>query len=95
MVNSAIAAMAYALLGRLEKDKGEGLGATKLVIMTTKALLDLALRMNDKTLLSVSLASIHWKPLPSKSFLQIRAFPVLMELILTVDIEPIPICSSR
>ncbi len=33
-VNSAIAAMAYALLGRQKKDKEEGLGGTKLVVVT-------------------------------------------------------------
>jgi len=39
MVNSAIAAMAYALLRRLKKDKWEGLGGTKLVVVTASLFL--------------------------------------------------------
>jgi len=39
LVNSGIAAMAYALLGRLKKDKWEGLGGAKLVVVTASVFL--------------------------------------------------------
>ena len=39
IVNSALAALAYALLGRLKKDKGEGLGGEKWVVVTAAVLI--------------------------------------------------------